>query len=128
MPSSQASFGRVAAVLGALAVVTGAFGAHGLEDTLGEEMFDVWEVAVRYQFYHVVPLFALAVAPPSLWTNRWASRACAMWTAGIVIFSGSLYLLALSEVRWLGAITPIGGVAFILGWVFAIFAFASGRD
>jgi len=117
--NSATRYFRAACVLGGLAVVLGAFGAHGLGSRLDADRLDIWHTAVQYHFYHVVPLFALALVAQGHWT-KWTARACAAWITGIVVFSGSLYLLALTNVRWLGAITPFGGVAFILGWLFAL--------
>ena len=85
-------------------------------------MLEVWETAVKYHFYHVIPMLALACAPAPIWEKRAAGIAEWLLLAGIVIFSGSLYLLALTEIRWLGAITPFGGVAFIAGWLAICFA------
>lgn len=109
MNSSTAA--RIAAVAGFLAVALGAFGAHGLKDLLGANgTTAIWEKAVFYHFIHAVMLFVLAGRKPF--------RAVAWWgfLAGIVIFSGSLYLLAATNARWLGAITPVGGVSFLVGW------------
>lgn len=123
MPTTSAEssrhYFRAACVLGALAVMLGAFGAHGLESRIDAERLAMWKTAVEYHFYHVLPLFALSLLGADRWT-RWASRACAAWIVGIAIFSGTLYLLALTGQRWLGALTPIGGLAFILGWMLAI--------
>ncbi len=106
---------RVAALLGALAVALGAFGAHGLKDLLARNQTTViWEKAVFYHFIHAVMLFVLA-GQTQFRCGPWFS-----FLAGIVIFSGSLYLLALTNVRWLGAITPIGGVSFIVGWIWLV--------
>jgi len=102
---------RIAAVAGFLAVVLGAFGAHGLKHLLaGNGTAVIWEKAVFYHFIHAVMLFVLA--------ERKTFPAVTWWSflAGIVIFSGSLYLLAVTNVHWLGAITPFGGAAFLLGW------------
>lgn len=102
---------RIAAAAGFLAVVLGAFGAHGLKHLLaGNGTTAIWEKAVFYHFIHAVMLFVLA--------ERKTLPAVPWWSflAGIVIFSGSLYLLAMTNVHWLGAITPFGGVAFLLGW------------
>ena len=102
---------RIAAVAGFLAVVLGAFGAHGLKHLLaGNGTTVIWEKAVFYHFIHAVMLFVLA--------ERKTFPAVAWWSflAGIVIFSGSLYLLAVTNVHWLGALTPFGGAAFLLGW------------
>ena len=99
-----------------LAVAFGAFGAHALRARLSQEMLNIFEVGARYHFYHALALLAVAWA-----TTRWPGGAviAAGWLflAGTVIFSGSLYLLSLTGQRWLGAITPIGGAAFLLGWV-----------
>lgn len=102
---------RIAAALGLLAVVLGAFGAHGLKHTLAENgTVAIWEKAVFYHFIHAVMLFVLARMKPFPTVPWWS------FFTGIVIFSGSLYALALTNVLWLGAITPIGGVAFVVGW------------
>ena len=113
---------RLAAALGFTAVALGAFGAHGLKNRLSPELLDIFEVGVRYHFYHALALLALALAPATLWDSRLASGAAWAFVAGIAVFSGSLYLLALTDTRWLGAITPIGGVAFLAGWTMLFFA------
>lgn len=103
---------RIAAVAGLLAVALGAFGAHSLRGLLARnETTTVWEKAVFYHFIHAVMLFLLATRNP-LPRFAWFC-----FLIGIVIFSGSLYLLAITDVHWLGAITPIGGISFIAGWV-----------
>lgn len=127
MPPRQKLFIRIAGITGAIAVVTGAFGAHGLETRLEAEMLEIWETAVKYHFYHVIALFALALAPQAVWDSPWAARAGWTFLFGIAVFSGTLYALALSGIGWLGAITPIGGVGLILGWVFAAFAIPRDR-
>ena len=102
---------RIAAAAGFLAVTLGAFGAHALKSLLAQNgTAAIWETAVFYHFIHAVMLFLL--------TERKPFRALAWWSffAGILIFSGSLYLLALTNVRWLGAVTPVGGLSFLLGW------------
>lgn len=98
-----------------IAVITGAFAAHTLKSKLSPDMFQVFEVAVRYQMYHALGLIAVAWAT-SQWSSQLITASGWLFVAGIVIFSGSLYILSLTGVRWLGAITPIGGVAFIIGW------------
>jgi len=103
---------RIAAVLGALAVGLGAFGAHGLKDLLARNgTAAIWEKAVFYHFIHAVMLFTLATRSP-VRMGPWLS-----FLVGIGFFSGSLYLLAFTNVRWLGAITPIGGIGFLVGWL-----------
>jgi uncharacterized membrane protein YgdD (TMEM256/DUF423 family) len=98
-----------------IAVAAGAFGAHGLKKILGADMLAIWQTAVTYQMAHALGLLAIALLMPRLQSGlaEWAGVAM---LAGIVIFSGSLYVLALSGVRILGAITPLGGVAFLLAW------------
>lgn len=98
-----------------VAVAAGAFGAHGLKQILSAEMLAIWQTAVTYQIAHALGLLALAALMPRLQAGLASWAGVAMLT-GIVIFSGSLYALALSGVRLLGAITPLGGVAFLLAW------------
>ena len=106
---------KVAAILGALGVVLGAFGAHGLEGTLSADRLEVWATAVEYHLLHAVALVALALYERAAGAEiRWAALGFAL---GIVLFSGSLYLLALDGPRWIGPITPIGGLCFIAGWL-----------
>ncbi|MFN8446924.1 MAG: DUF423 domain-containing protein [Caldilineaceae bacterium] len=107
----------LASLLGGLAVALGAFGAHALRDRLDERMLANFETGVRYHFYHALALVAVVVVI-KLWpTSTLANYAGWLFVVGILIFSGSLYLMALTGARWLGAITPIGGVAFIAGWL-----------
>jgi uncharacterized membrane protein YgdD (TMEM256/DUF423 family) len=106
---------RVAALFGVLAVGLGAFGAHGLKDVLTRNgTVSIWEKAVFYHFIHAVMLFVLAQRS-SLQLGPWVA-----FLIGIVIFSGSLYVLALTNIRVLGAITPIGGISFIVGWLWLV--------
>ncbi len=119
---------QTACILCGTAVALGAFGAHGLKNHLTPEMLVIYEVGVRYQFYHGLALLAFSLGADGLWRSPWAPRACIGWILGCLIFSGSLYLLALTGVRWLGAITPIGGVALILGWLFAALSARSWRN
>ncbi|HLV27980.1 MAG TPA: DUF423 domain-containing protein [Burkholderiaceae bacterium] len=107
-----------------LGVGTGAFGAHGLRAHVGPDMLAVWQTAVLYQFVHALGLLAVAALSSRL-HPRLASWATLFLLAGILIFSGSLYALVLSDVRALGAITPIGGVSFMIGW--ALLAWAAVR-
>ena len=103
---------RIAAVLGGLAVALGAFGAHGLRTLLLRNgTIAIWEKAVLYHFIHVLMLFILALRQP-LPKGPWLS-----FLIGIVIFSGSLYLLACTRAAWLGAVTPLGGISFLIGWL-----------
>jgi len=107
---------RIAAAMGLLAVALGAFGAHGLKQLLAQnDMTDVWEKAVFYHFIHAVMLFVLAERKPLPAVAWWS------FLIGIFIFSGSLYLLAVTNAHWLGAITPVGGLSFLFGWAWLIF-------
>lgn len=99
-----------------LAVLLGAFGAHVVEEQLTPERFDIYQTAMHFQFYHALGLLATALAMYHL-DHTWLTRCGWLLTAGIVIFSGSLYLLVLADASWLGAVTPVGGVALIAGWI-----------
>ena len=103
------------AVLAALAVAAGAFGAHALRNTLSTTQLATYETAARYQMYHALALLLAAQLLPQR-SPALLRAVCSLFIAGIVLFSGSLYVLALTDRRWLGAITPIGGVAFLAGW------------
>ena len=111
---------RVFFVIGAisalLAVAAGAFGAHSLRDRLAPDMLDVFETAARYQMYHALALLAVGWAV-SRWPNSPAPLAGWLFLAGTLLFSGSLYALSLSGQRWLGAITPLGGLAWLAAWL-----------
>lgn len=98
-----------------LGVILGAFGAHGLRERLTPEMLVVFETGVRYHLIHGLGLLAIAWAV-SRWPDTYVNIAGYLFVAGILIFSGSLYVLAITGIRWLGAITPIGGVCLIIGW------------
>lgn len=101
----------------ALAVAFGAFGAHGLKSKLTEEMLTIYETGVRYHFYHALGVLLLGVIAQYLPNSTLLEWSGWLMILGIFIFSGSLYLLALTEVRWMGAITPIGGLCFIAAWI-----------
>lgn len=105
-----------------LSVALGAFGAHALRDRLDERLLANFETGARYQMYHALALLAVAWAVSRFPTSQLPVIAGWLFVAGIVIFSGSLYLLALTDQRWLGAITPFGGVAFLAGWVCLLLA------
>lgn len=107
------TIGSVSAFLG---VALGAFAAHGLKSRLSAEMFAIFEVGVRYQMYHALGLLAVAWAC-SRWPGNLTHWSGWLFVAGIVIFSGSLYVLSLTGVRGIGAITPLGGLAFLAGWL-----------
>jgi uncharacterized membrane protein YgdD (TMEM256/DUF423 family) len=111
----ERTFLALGSILALLAVGLGAFGAHGLRGRLAPEMLDVFETGVRYHMYHALGLLAVAWAC-SRWPATPPTAAGWLFVAGIAVFSGSLYLLALTGQRWLGAFTPLGGLAFLLGW------------
>lgn len=115
------TFAIAGAIVAGLAVASGAFGAHALTERLDERMLAIWETAARYQMYHGLALFVAAWLAGQ---TGHSSAAVAGWSfiVGTLVFSGSLYLLALTGTRWLGAITPIGGVAFLVGWIACIVA------
>lgn len=100
----------------ALGVAFGAFGAHGMKGRVPEDLLDAFEVGVRYHLLHGVGLLAVGWAAER-WPGAWTAFAGCCFLAGILLFSGSLYLLAWTGARWLGAVTPIGGVSFLAGWV-----------
>lgn len=111
-----------AAILGAVSVMLGAFGAHGLKTRMNAATFEIFETAVKYQFYHVFALLAVGIISqyiPGSLTN-WSGRC---FIIGIILFSGSLYLLSFlkmngnENMNWLGAVTPFGGLFFIAGWI-----------
>jgi uncharacterized membrane protein YgdD (TMEM256/DUF423 family) len=113
----------LAGISGGLAVALGAFGAHGLRAQLSAEMLDTFKTGVNYQMYHALALLAIALALSRLPNSNLLAIAGWLFLAGTLLFSGSLYLLALTGIRWLGAITPLGGIAFIAGWVCLVLAF-----
>lgn len=111
----------IASVFGILAVILGAFGAHGLKKIIGPAELDIWNTAVQYQFYHTLALLFLATF--SRFKSRSINTASWFFTFGILFFSGSLYLLAvkdilnITQVSFIGPVTPVGGLLFILGWI-----------
>jgi len=105
------------ALSGAMAVGLGAFGAHGLKTRLPADLLATFETGVRYQMYHALALLAVAWAATRWSGSHLPTSAGWLFVAGTVLFSFSLYLLALTGQRWLGAVTPLGGVAFVAGWV-----------
>lgn len=116
-------FLKTAAILGALSVALGAFAAHTLKESISGYALEIFETAVRYQFYHVFALLAVGIIYKEfpgkmlLWSGR-------LFIAGIILFSGSLYVLTAIKAaaqpgyNWVGAVTPLGGLCFILGWIF----------
>jgi uncharacterized membrane protein YgdD (TMEM256/DUF423 family) len=112
--------GSLAAFLG---VALGAFAAHGLKTRLTPDMLDIFETGVRYQMYHAFALFIVAWAS-SRWPESNFNAAGWCFIVGILVFSGSLYILSLTGLRWLGAITPAGGIAFLIGWAILVWTAA----
>lgn len=108
-------FAGVGAILALLGVALGAFGAHGLRGRVSPADLDTFETAIRYQMYHALGLFVVAWAS-SRWGGGTLHAAGWLFVAGILVFSGSLYLLVFTGQRWLGAVTPFGGVCFLAGW------------
>jgi uncharacterized membrane protein YgdD (TMEM256/DUF423 family) len=112
----------------AVAVILGAFGAHGLRDRLDANSRSVYETAVMYHFFHALGLLIVSIMPKSgILTQSQASWVCGLLSVGIVLFSGSLYALAITRIPILGAITPFGGLAFIAGWVLLAWSLLRGR-
>lgn len=107
------ALGAIAAFIG---VGLGAFAAHGLRNRLDPAMLATFEIGVRYHMYHALALLGVAWAC-TRWPGTWTNASGWLFVAGILIFSGTLYALALTGVRWLGAITPLGGLAFLAGWI-----------
>ena len=105
---------KVAGVLGFIGVALGAFGAHGLKNILAaNDTASIWQTAVLYHLLHAVAaLWAAERRPSAVW----------LWTAGVTIFSGSLYILAVTNIRWLGAVTPVGGLLLLAGWALVFFS------
>lgn len=118
----------IGAAIAGLAVAFGAFGAHALKDSLSEHYLEVFETGVRYQMYHGLGILLVALLSQRLSSKLtlWSAR---LLLIGTVVFSGSLYILALSGTDWLGAITPLGGIAFLAGWACLVMAaWRSGRS
>jgi len=111
----------VAAIFLVLAVAIGAFGAHGLKTHLSDEMMQTYKTGVEYHFYHALGLLLIGVLSISIPSGllNWSAIFLIM---GIILFSGSLYVLAILGIKWFGAITPIGGLSFIAGWVLLLLA------
>lgn len=115
-------FITLAAILGGLSVAAGAFATHALKPTLSDRALEIFETAARYQMYHAIALLLVALllsrseSQSALLATGWA------FIVGIIIFSGSLYALSLTDIKILGAITPLGGAAFIVGWLCLAYA------
>ncbi|WP_394220787.1 DUF423 domain-containing protein [Alteromonas gracilis] len=114
------------ALLAGLAVVFGAFGAHGLKSVLTAQQLNTFEIGVRYQMYHALALLLLP-ALSAFVSSSWANRAALCFVIGTVLFSGSLYALAISGIKWFGPVTPFGGMFFIIGWVLLVVGLIKGH-
>jgi Uncharacterized small membrane protein len=129
----QKTYVKTACLIGALSVAMGAFGAHALKGHLPDNAVNIFETGVRYQFYHVFALLATGILYQNF-PNTFIKWAGILFILGIVIFSGSLYLLtiikgtALIGYDWVGAITPLGGLSFILGWIFLFAGCSKTKD
>lgn len=120
---TEATRTKIAAAAGFLAVVLGAFGAHGLKNLLADNgTAAIWGKAVFYHFIHALMLFVVALRKPFVGGAWWS------FLIGIVVFSGSLYLLAVTNLKWLGAITPVGGLAFLAGWAWIFLSASKTND
>jgi uncharacterized membrane protein YgdD (TMEM256/DUF423 family) len=120
-------FCALGSISGGLAVALGAFGAHVLRDRLAVDMLANFETGVRYQMYHALALMAVAWAI-SRWPDSGLPAAVGwLFIAATLLFSGSLYVMALTGLRWLGAVTPLGGVAFVAGWLCLLLAAWRGQ-
>lgn len=116
----------IGAVAMALGVVLGAFGAHGLKARLTPDLLAVYQTGVEYHLYHALGLILVGILVVQFPHISGLKVGCWLLLAGILVFSGSLYVLAISGVRWLGAVTPIGGLAFIVGWVWIAWSLVRG--
>lgn len=116
-----------AAVFMALAVILGAFGAHALKKVLSPEMLTIYHTGVEYQFYHALGLLIIGLTGFHI-QSKYLNWAGLLLTLGIIIFSGSLYVLTLTGIKVLGAITPLGGVSFIVGWIYFAVAFIKNKS
>ena len=127
---SSSTFSRYYLVIGAalagLAVILGAFGAHGLKQVLSPESLTTFETGVRYQMYHGLAILALPALTAYTY-GRWLNRIAICFVLGCLLFSGSLYALATTGVKWFGPITPLGGVFFITGWGMLVVAILKGN-
>ena len=107
---------RIASIFGFLGVATGAFGAHGLKEMVSPERLEVFQTGSRYCLVHALALLMVSIHAQRT-SNPWVQRAAWGFTVGVIVFSGSLWTLVLTDTGWLGAITPIGGAAMLFGWL-----------
>lgn len=122
-PAAARRILAVGALLALLSVAAGAFAAHGLRDSLDAYRLGIFETAARYQMYHALALLAVgALAAVERFSCSWLQASALAFGAGILLFCGSLYALAFGAAKWLGAVTPLGGLLFILGWLILVIA------
>ncbi len=114
------------ALLAGLSVILGAFGAHGLKSVLTAQQLNTFEIGVRYQMYHALALLFLP-ALSGVVSSTWANRVAFCFVTGTALFSGSLYALGMSGIKWFGPITPLGGMFFIIGWVLLVIGLIKGH-
>jgi len=126
VPFQSHLFITIASASGFLAVVCGAFGAHALKNRLPTDLMAIWQTAVQYHFWHTLALLGIGILLTQGAHSKWLTASGWLFSAGIVIFSGSLYILALSGMRWLGAITPVGGVLWLAAWSCLFYAAVRG--
>lgn len=117
----------IGAICAALAIALGAFGAHGLKEIVSERMLQNFETGVRYQMYNALGLMLIALASTMVKNYKKLATGAILIIVGIIIFSGSLYIMALTGKTILGAITPIGGVSLIAGWIFVVWGIAGNK-
>ena len=127
MPFPASPFITLASLSGFLAVALGAFGAHGLKEQLPADLMATWHTAVQYPFCHTLALFGVGILLAQGVVSRPLNISGWLFATGIVLFSGSLYVLCLSGIRWLGAITPIGGLLWLAAWCCLAWASLKGQ-
>lgn len=124
MPSTAKLFLILGGINAALVVMLGAFGAHGLKAKLTAEMLAVYQTGVHYHLFHALGLLAVGLVASQIADSVWLKWSGWLMLAGIILFSGSLYVLSVSGMRWLGMVTPFGGAAFIAAWIVFVIAVA----
>lgn len=117
----------IASLFMAAGVILGAFGAHGLKSRLSEYAFTVYQTGIQYHFYHAIGIFIIALIELYGHPNPWILYSRNAFIFGIILFSGSLYLLAVTDIKWLGAIAPVGASLFIVGWLMLAWGMSGGN-
>lgn len=126
VPFQPHIFIAIASASGFFAVMLGAFGAHALKNRLPADLMAIWQTAVQYQFWHTLALLGVGILLTQGIQSKSLTASGWLFTAGIVVFSGSLYILSLSGIRWLGAITPVGGALWLAAWACLCYAATRG--